>query len=100
MGSRFTAWISVRNKSTQIPVDRLRQLIAREHAAKLLACYGILFQGMGYLGSVHLTRVIVDNVFFRNRCERYSQTLPSIQDSQRLQALRRTGYQWPVSAPR
>ena len=53
MRSRFTAWISVRNESTRISVDRPRQLVAREHAAKLFACYRILFQGMGYLGSVH-----------------------------------------------
>jgi hypothetical protein len=37
MGSRFTPWISVRNESTRISVDRLRQLVAREHAAKFLA---------------------------------------------------------------
>jgi hypothetical protein len=53
MGSRPTAWISVRYESTRISVYRLRQLVAREHATELLACYGILFQGMGYLGSVH-----------------------------------------------
>ena len=53
MGSRSTAWISVRYESTRISVNRLRQLVAREHTTKLLACYGILFQGMGYLGSVH-----------------------------------------------
>jgi 3-methyladenine DNA glycosylase AlkC len=53
MGSRFTAWISVRNESTWICVYRLRQLVVRKHAAELLACYGILFQDMGYLGSAH-----------------------------------------------
>jgi hypothetical protein len=44
---------SPRIHSTRISVYRLRQLVAREHATELLACYGILFQGMGYLGSVH-----------------------------------------------
>jgi 3-methyladenine DNA glycosylase AlkC len=53
LGSRFTAWISVRNESTWICVYRLRQLVVRKHAAELLACYGILFQDMGYLGSAH-----------------------------------------------
>ena len=93
MSSRSTAWISVRYESTRISVYRLRKLIAREHATELLACYAILFQGMGYLGSVH-----PDNRrqrFSQNRREWYSQNLRSIRDSLRLQALRRTGYQWP-----
>jgi hypothetical protein len=51
--SGFTAGISVCDESAWILFDCPRQFVAGEYAAKLLACYAIMFQGTRYLIGVH-----------------------------------------------
>ncbi len=64
MRSRFVAWIGIDYESTRMLVHCLRSLVAGKHTAKRFVRWRVLFQSVRYLSSVHLTRVIVNNVSF------------------------------------
>ena len=64
MRSWFVTGICICDESTRIRFDRLREFIARKHAAKLFLGRGILLEHTFDLSGVHLARVIVNHVSF------------------------------------